>query len=223
MNKFIIILIAVFAVACNSDKQQSDVEGALGVELPYYEESTFTPRWFANKEEVPESFHKIPEFQVYNQLGDTVTADVFDDKITIVNFFFTTCPGICPKMMANMDLVQEELSEDKGLQLLSYSVTPDMDGVSELNAYAEKNGISSENWYLLTGERQVIYELGRNQFFVEEDMGLQKSPDDFLHTENILLIDNERHIRGIYNGLNKTAIKQLLTDAKLLRDELIDL
>lgn len=73
----------------------------------------------------------------------------------------------------------------------------------------------------MTGERQDIYDLGRNQFFVEEDMGIQKSPDDFLHTENILLIDNERHIRGIYNGLNKTAIKQLMADAKLLRDELI--
>ncbi|AEL25017.1 SCO family protein [Cyclobacterium marinum] len=221
MNKLLIILIVGFAIACNANKQQSEVEASSRLKLPYYEESTFTPRWFTGEEEVPENFHEIPQFQVYNQLGDTVTADVFDDKITIVNFFFTTCPGICPKMMANMELVQEELSEDKGVQLLSYSVTPDMDGVPELQAYAKKNGISSENWYLLTGERQDIYDLGRNQFFVEEDMGIQKSPDDFLHTENILLIDNERHIRGIYNGLNKTAIKQLMADAKLLRDELI--
>ena len=86
MNKFIIILVAVFAIACNSDKQQGKVEGALDMELPYYEESTFTPRWFTEEEEeVPENFHEIPQFQVYNQLGDTVTADVFDDKITIGN------------------------------------------------------------------------------------------------------------------------------------------
>jgi protein SCO1/2 len=116
-------------------------------------------------------------------------------------------------------LVQEQLLEEKQLRLLSFSVTPEMDGVPELKEYAEKNGIMNEVWHLLTGNRDVIYDLGRNQFFVEEDMGLEKGPDDFLHTENILLIDGDRHIRGIYNGLNKTAINQLLADAKTLQTE----
>ncbi|EPR69633.1 SenC [Cyclobacterium qasimii M12-11B] len=205
---------------CEAAKDKTSEQVAIEA-LPYYEEATFTPQWFSTKEEIPEDFHQIPKFSLVNQLGDSLTEEVFDNKISIVNFFFTTCPGICPKMMANMDLVQEQLKENEKLQLLSYSVTPEMDGVPELKEYAEKNGIMSDNWYLITGERDVIYELGRNQFFVEEDMGLEKGPDDFLHTENILLIDGERHIRGIYNGLNKTAINQMIADVETLQAELL--
>jgi len=220
MNKLTIVLIVLMATACETSKD-NNVDQSTIETLPYYEEATFTPQWFSSREEMPEKFHHIPKFSVVNQLGDAITEEVFDNKISIVNFFFTTCPGICPKMMANMDLVQKQLREKKQLQLLSYSVTPEMDGVSELKEYAEKNEIPSEGWYLLTGNREVIYDLGRNQFFVEEDMGLEKRPDDFLHTENILLIDGERHIRGIYNGLNKTAINQMIADVETLQAEML--
>ncbi|WP_339926256.1 SCO family protein [uncultured Cyclobacterium sp.] len=220
MNKLTIVLIVLMATACEASKD-NNVDQSTIETLPYYEEATFTPQWFSSREEVPKNFHHIPKFSVVNQLGDAITEEVFDNKISIVNFFFTTCPGICPKMMANMDLVQKQLREKKQLQLLSYSVTPEMDGVPELKEYADKNGIPSEDWYLLTGNREVIYDLGRNQFFVEEDMGLEKGPEDFLHTENILLIDGKRHIRGIYNGLNKTAINQMIADVATLQAELL--
>ena len=222
MNKLTIVLIVFFATACNNGGPKTTTIDEEKITLPYYEEATFTPRWFSTKEDVPVDFHQIPEFNLFNQYGSEVTAKDLDSKISIVNFFFTTCPGICPKMMANMYMIQDELQEKDKAMLLSYSVTPEMDGIEELKAYAEKNEIVNKSWFLLTGDREQIYDLGRNQFFVEEDMGIAKGPDDFLHTENILLIDGDRHIRGIYNGLNKTAIQQLLTDFKTLEAELTD-
>ena len=223
MNKLAIVLIVLFASACNNGARKTAVIDEDKITLPYYEEATFTPRWFSSRENVPVDFHKIPEFNLFNQYGNEVTSKDLDNKISIVNFFFTTCPGICPKMMANMYLIQEELQETDKALFLSYSVTPEMDGVDELKVYAAKNDILNKSWFLLTGDRDQIYDLGRNQFFVEEDMGIAKGPDDFLHTENILIIDGTLRIRGIYNGLNKTAIQQLLKDFKVLEAELADL
>lgn len=118
-----------------------------------------------------------------------------------------------------MGLLQEEFLEDDEILLLSHSVMPVRDSVSVLKNYAEAKGIKSEKWHLVTGERQVIYGLGRNDYFVEEDLGLEKDPDDFLHTENFVLIDKNRHLRGIYNGLNKASLQQLIADVKTLKQE----
>lgn len=187
-------------------------------ELPFYNEATFTPRWI-NPTEIAEGFHQIPSFSLTNQQGQQVTERHLDDKITVVDFFFTTCPGICPKMTNNMLLVQEAFAEEEALQILSHSVTPDYDDVGVLKMYAEAKGVKSERWHLLTGEQSTIYDLGRNYYFIEEDLGLEKDPEDFIHTENFVLIDQNRRIRGIYNGLSKTAISQLIADARLLMDK----
>ncbi|CAN0344778.1 unnamed protein product [Chrysoparadoxa australica] len=100
--------------------------------------------------------------------------------------------------------------------ILSHSVTPNYDSVPVLKEYARMKNIVEGKWHLLTGDRDEIYALGRNSYFAEEDLGLAKDPDDFLHTENFILVDGNRHIRGIYNGLNKTAIQQLIIDIKTL-------
>jgi protein SCO1/2 len=122
-------------------------------------------------------------------------------------------------MTANMDILQQEFKNDAEILLLSHSVTPEMDSIPVLKAYAENKGINSEKWHLVTGERSQIYDLGRNHYFVEEDLGEAKTDDDFLHTENFVLIDKNRQIRGIYNGLNKTAVQQLIADIKTLKLE----
>jgi protein SCO1 len=166
---------------------------------------------------VPADFHRIPDFSFTNQLGETISQVGLKDQITVVDFFFTTCPGICPKMTGNMKLVQDAFVEDEQVQLLSHSVTPDFDQVSVLAAYADRNEVKAGKWHLLTGEREKIYDLARNYYFVEEDMGLLKSPDEFLHTENFILVDQNKHIRGIYNGLNTTSINQLIADIKSLQ------
>jgi len=187
--------------------------------LPYYNEGTFTPKWLYPGTEAVQNFHQIPAFALKNQEGELISEKSVAGKIYIADFFFTSCPGICPKMTANMSVLQEEFLTDDQIFLLSHSVTPELDTVEVLKRYAEEKGVNSDKWYLLTGKRSEIYELGRYQYFVEESLGLEKDPDDFLHTENFVLVDKNRHIRGIYNGLNRTAIQQLIADVETLKKE----
>lgn len=187
--------------------------------LPYYSDESFTPYWITPNSEEEKSFHKIPDFQLLNQLGDTVSQTTFDDKIYIADFFFTTCPGICLKMTGNMVKVQEAFKDDPEVLLISHSVTPSIDSVPVLKNYAQKNGVMDNKWHLVTGDKTEIYNLGRNQYFVENELGVPKDINDFLHTENFLLIDKNKHIRGIYNGLNRASIAQLITDIKALKLE----
>ena len=208
---------AVLALLLLSCSQTSTKQDNQSLALPYYKEPTFTPHWYDKASAVPAGFHQIPAFSLYNQLGETITEEDINGKITVVDFFFTTCPGICLKMTNNMALVQEAFLNDDEVMLLSHSVTPEYDSVAVLQAYAQKKGVQSRRWHLLTGNREEIYELGRYHYFVEEDLGLDKDPDDFIHTENFVLIDGQRRIRGIYNGLNKTAIAQLIADIKALK------
>ena len=187
--------------------------------LPFYNEPTFTPHWISPSDEVLDSFHRISSFSLSNQEGITVTEKNFENKIYVVDFFFTICPGICPKMTANMVELQEEFLTDDEVLLMSHSVTPERDSVPVLKQYAEEKGILSHKWHLVTGTRDEIYKLGREDYFVEEDLGLAMEEDDFLHTENFVLIDKSRHIRGIYNGLNKASINQLIADIRTLKKE----
>lgn len=187
--------------------------------LPFYKEATFTPHWLDAHSNEADAIHKIPAFNLVNQLGEAVTEKTFDNKIYIADFFFTTCPGICPKMTANMMVLQDEFINDNDVLLVSHSVTPETDSVATLRHYAENKGVINDKWHLLTGDRKQIYDLGRQAYFAEEDLGLDKTEDDFLHTENFVLIDKNRHIRGIYNGLNKIAVQQLIADVKTLQKE----
>ena len=186
--------------------------------LPYYMDASFTPKWISSKSS-DTLIHKVPPFQLMNQLGDSISEKTFEDKIYVTDFFFTSCPGICPKMTNNMLLVQKEFEKDNDVLLLSHSVTPQYDSVPILKHYADAKGVIPNKWHLVTGNRNEIYDLGRFGYFVEEDLGIPKGEDDFLHTENFVLVDKNRHIRGIYNGLNKTAISQLIADIKTLKKE----
>jgi protein SCO1/2 len=202
--------------SCNgSSENNSRVET-----LPYYNSAEFTPIWIDSNSSELQSFHKIPEFSLTNQDGNLVTEKTFENKIYVTDFFFTFCSGICPKMTDNMGVLQEEFKGDGSVLLLSHSVTPDHDTPAVLQEYADAKGVIPGKWHLVTGDRQEIYDLGRMAYFVEEDLGLEKKANDFLHTENFVLIDKNKHIRGIYNGLNKTAIAQLITDIKTLKLEL---
>lgn len=206
-----LVVLLVGIMACTESRQQSSRVS----ELPFYEEATFTPRWISSKD-VQADFHQIPAFSLINQSGKEITEQNLNGKVTVVDFFFTTCPGICSKMTNNMLMVQEAFIDENSVQIMSHSVTPDYDDAEVLKNYAEARGVNSDRWHLLTGDRSLIYDLGRNHYFIEEDLGLQKAPEDFIHTENFVLIDQNRRIRGIYNGLNKTSIRQLIADARML-------
>jgi len=217
INLSILTLLTAFALtACNSKDKEKESRTDV---LPFYNEASFTPIWLdANSKDV-DKLHKIPSFSLINQDGQTITEKTFDHKIYVADFFFTSCPGICPKMTNNMNLIQEAFKNNEDVLLLSHSVTPEKDSVSVLKNYAEAHGVISGKWHLVTGNQKEIYNLGRKSYFVEEDLGLQKDTDEFLHTENFILVDKNKHIRGIYNGLNKTSIEQLIADIKTLKEE----
>lgn len=193
-------------LACQSKQQP----------LPYYDTPDFTPRW-----DIPngKDFHKIRPFSLINQNNQTFTEKDIEDKICVVDFFFTTCPGICPKLAKSMADIQKEFLADDELLLLSHSVMPDVDSVPVLQVYANEKKVNFKRWKLLTGSKKEIYDLGRKYYFVEEDEGISKSDDIFLHTENFILIDKERHIRGIYNGLDPSSIQSLISDIHRLKQE----
>lgn len=207
------ILISLLLLSCAEKVNNSRVDA-----LPYYHEATFTPHW-SNAKDLPKNFHQIPDFYLTNQLGKTVSQKDLEGKIYIADFFFCTCPGICPKMTKNMKMIQDTFLLDQEVILLSHSVNPSNDSVEVLHRYAIQHRVDSSKWHLLTGNRDSIYRLGRNQYFIEEDLGIKKNADDFLHTENFVLIDKNKHIRGIFNGLNKASMVQLIADIRTLKKE----
>lgn len=212
MNKYILFL-GLFMCLLGCKEVTSEPKQV--PKLPYFNEATFTPQWLS-EEEVPANFHQIPAFSLTDQEGERVTEKDLDGKVTVVDFFFTACPGICSDLTNNLGLVQEPfLNEDKVI-ILSHSVTPEQDNVAILKSYAKVRGVNSNRWHLLTGDRSVIYDLGRNQYFIEEDLGLEQDEDAFIHTENLVLIDQKRRIRGIYNGLNKSSVNRLIDDMNVL-------
>ena len=164
-------------------------------------------------------FHRVGAFNLINQNGKTVTEKDYEGKIYVTDFFFVTCPTICPKMTKQMHRVYDEFKANDGISFLSHTVMPEADSVAVLNEYALDLGVSSPKWNFVNGDKKQIYKLARKTYFAAITEG-DGGPDDFVHTENFVLIDKNRHIRGIYNGLNKTAIQQLITDIKTLKKEI---
>ena len=160
--------------------------------------------------------HRISDFTLVNHLGDTVTKSDVQGKILVVDFFFTRCATICPVMTGNLKMLHDALPA--GVQILSHSVTPFADSVSVLNAYAEKHAVEASKWWFLTGEKTEVYRLARKSYFScldEGDGGYQ----DFVHTENVVLVDSEGRLRGFYDGTLKEDISQLYRDILRLQDE----
>ncbi|RMA64768.1 SCO family protein [Ulvibacter antarcticus] len=224
MKKYslLLILVLISFTSCKNEVKKENlaiVETSRVAHLPYYDEESFTPKWITPGTSEEKDFHKIPDFELTNQLGEIVNQKTFENKIYVTDFFFTICPGICPQMTDHMHQIQEEFKNDDDVLLLSHSVMPSTDSVSVLREYANTHEVIDDKWHLVTGEKTEIYSLGRDQYFVENDMGVPKDLNDFLHTENFLLIDKNKHIRGIYNGLNRASIAQLITDIKALKLE----
>jgi len=196
---------------------QAAAEPAQGnTQLPYYNSATFTPSWLNANSEALNDFHKISNFSWLNQDGDLITNNTFKNKVYVASFFFTACPGICPKMRSRLSKVQQAFLTNDNVAIISHSIQPANDTVQVLKEYADDHGIKSGKWHLVTGNRDDIYNIAREDYFANEDLGEFVSNQDFLHTENLVLIDTNRHIRGIYNGLNKTSVAHLIGDIELL-------
>lgn len=161
-------------------------------------------------------YHTIADFSLTNQNGETVTQDTYKDKIYVADFFFTTCPTICPIMTKNMVSVQDKIMDDPEVMLLSHSVTPQIDSVAQLKKYALEKGVIDAKWNLVTGEKKDIYELARKSYLAAKTDG-DGGPFDMIHTENFILVDKEKRIRGFYDGTKEEDIQELLEDIEVLK------
>jgi len=182
--------------------------------LPYYNTPDLTPVW-----EKGSGKHTIASFRFTNQEGEEITGDSFAGKIYVADFFFTSCPGICPKMKNNMQLVADTFKKNEQVKFISHSVTPYIDSVSRLKEYADIHHIDARQWHLVTGVKADIYDIARKSYFAEEEMGFNYDSSDFLHTERFVLVDKDKHIRGVYNGTVKLDMEKLIADIRLLLDE----
>ena len=163
-------------------------------------------------------FHKIDDFSLVNQNNEVVSNETFDGKIYVADFFFTTCPGICPIMKENMITLQNEFINDDNVLLLSHTVTPEIDSVSVLKKYSQEKGVIDSKWNMVTGDKKQIYNLARKSYLVAEDI---ESPIqyDMIHTENFVLVDSKRRIRGFYDGTDNDVMDNLISDIKILKKE----
>jgi protein SCO1/2 len=161
-------------------------------------------------------YHKISNFSLTNQNGKIITQEYYDNKIYIADFFFTTCPTICPIMTENMFQIQEKTIGNDVL-LVSYSVTPEIDSTAQLKKYALEKGVNDNKWNLLTGDKKQIYDLARKSYLVAKNDG-DGGKYDMIHTENFVLIDKEKRIRGFYDGTNNQEMDKLLKDVKILEN-----
>ena len=186
--------------------------------LPIYQPTMVSTELVDSTIQHQKKYHKIANFSLTNQKGKTITQNTYKDKIYVADFFFTTCQTICPIMTDHMVEIQKEIIDDPDVMLLSHSVTPEIDNVAQLKRYAEKKGVNAKKWNLVTGDKKEIYKLARKSYLAVKDNG-DGGPFDMVHTENFMLIDKKRQIRGFYDGTNAEDIDRLLEDIQILKEE----
>ena len=198
----------VLFVSCNQDLKK---------QLPIYNPSDFNPKYVDKSVRDITQNHTVKDFNLINQNGNVITSKDYENKIYVVDFFFTRCPSICPIMTDNMKLVQDEYIDDNNIMLLSLSVTPDIDNIEVLKNYAIEKGVNDLKWNITTGSKKHIYELARKSYFAVVDQG-DGGLQDFIHTPNFVLVDTKKQIRGIYDGTEDKEISRLIKDISILKN-----
>lgn len=186
--------------------------------LPIFQPSSVNAEMVDSSIQHISKYHTIADFELTNQNGKTVTQEDYRNKIYVADFFFTTCQTICPIMTDHMIIIQKEILDDPEVMLLSHTVTPQIDSVAQLKRYALKKGVVDSKWNLVTGDKKQIYELARKSYLAVKTEG-NGDMYDMIHTENFMLIDKKRQIRGFYDGTNPEDIQRLLNDIKILKSE----
>jgi protein SCO1/2 len=163
-------------------------------------------------------YHKIPAFQFLNQDSVWVNEKTFDNQIYVADFFFTSCPTICPKMKTQMLRLYERYQKNTFVGLVSYSIDPDFDRPYRLKTYAQKLQIKAPKWNLLTGDKKAIYQLGEKSYMVtaQED---KNEAGGFVHSGAFILVDKNKHVRGIYDGTKSEEVDHLMEDMETLLKE----
>ncbi|MDL2144127.1 SCO family protein [Flavobacterium tructae] len=186
--------------------------------LPIYNPADVNPELVDSTVQYKSKYHSIADFSFVNQNGDTITQKNYEGKIYVADFFFTTCGSICPKMTTNLEDVQKAVLNNPKVMLLSHTVFPEVDSIPVLKAYAIKHGVVDSKWNLVTGDKKEIYTMARKSYLAVK-LGRPDQLYDMVHTENFVLVDQKRRVRGFYDGTNKEEIKRLLEDINFLCQE----
>ena len=186
--------------------------------LPIYNPSDINPQLVDKSVQGVTQLHRVGEFNLIDQTNNKLTQEHYKNKIYITDFFFVTCPTICPKMTTQMSRVYEEFKDNNDIDFLSHTVMPLKDSVPVLKEYADKLNIDNNKWKFVTGDKKQIYNLARKTYFAaitEGDGGV----NDFIHTENFVLVDKEKRLRGFYDGTAEKDINRLIDDIYTLLKE----
>ncbi|MBJ2123618.1 SCO family protein [Flavobacterium sp. IB48] len=186
--------------------------------LPIYNPADVNPELVDSTVQYKSKYHTIADFSFINQNGDTITQKNYEGKIYVADFFFTTCGSICPKMTTNLEEVQKAVLNNPKVMLLSHTVFPEVDSVSVLKEYAIKHHVVDSKWNLVTGDKKEIYTMARKSYLAVK-LGRPDQLYDMVHTENFVLVDQKRRVRGFYDGTNKEDVKRLLEDIEFLSQE----
>ena len=204
---FSIITIYLFYVALKPSKS-----------LPVFNPADVNPELVDSSVQYKSKYHTIADFSFVNQNGKTITQKDYEGKVYVADFFFTTCGSICPKMTTNLAEVQKAIINNPKVMLLSHTVFPETDRVSVLKAYALKNGVVDSKWNLVTGDKKAIYTMARKSYLAVK-LGKPEQLYDMVHTENFVLVDTKRRVRGFYDGTKKEDMKRLIEDINFLCTE----
>ncbi len=184
-------------------------------EVPFYRAAGSGPEWLAS--DVARTAHRVAPFALTDQRGHRVTEVDVAGKVYVASFFFTTCKGLCPNLYTNLSTVARTFADDAGVMILSHTVTPEIDDVRTLAAYAATHRITDERWHLLTGPPRAIRELALRSYFVQLGDTTGNAGGTMVHTETIVLVDGEGHLRGMYDGSLAFDTQRLIDDIRVLR------
>ncbi|WP_027419650.1 SCO family protein [Crocinitomix catalasitica] len=220
MYRIVFFLISSIILFSCSEFNIEEGSEKMAIGLPYYNEPIFTPVFIQDKSDVEKTInHTIGNFEFLNQDSVLVDQNIIENKIHIANFIFTSCGSICPKMTNHLKIVSDSLAGNNDVVFLSYSVTPWIDTPRVLKTYTNNHGITNKNWQFLTGSKSEIYQLARQSYYAEEDIGYSRDSTEFLHTEHLILVDKTKRIRGIYNGTLALDMQGLIHDINTLLAE----
>lgn len=213
-RKFFIVLIVFSAITISLFYSALKPQKVLAI----YNPADVNPELVDSTVQYKSKYHTIADFSFVNQNGDTITQKDYEGKIYVADFFFTTCGSICPKMTTNLADVQKEVLNNPKVMLLSHTVFPEVDSIPVLKAYAVKHGVVDSKWNLVTGDKKEIYTMARKSYLAVK-LGRPDQLYDMVHTENFVLVDQKRRVRGFYDGTDKEEIKRLLGDIDFLSKE----
>jgi protein SCO1/2 len=186
--------------------------------LPIYGDRKVEMKMIDGKQVADTIYQSVPDFEFTNQDGNFVNQDIVKDKIYVADFFFVTCPTICPRMKKNLLKVYETFKDNPEIMLMSHTIDPEHDSVSVLHDFASRLGADSKQWQFLTGNREKIYELAEHGYYATA-IADSLEPGGYVHSGGLILVDKKRRVRGIYDGTVESATSQLILDITTLLHE----